>query len=126
VALTKTLTAPVKEYAQMLQDHHSEHMQKTMELATKLTVKTDSTDDDVVELKKKHEATMAKLTPMTGMDFERAYLDAMIKDHADALTLIDGELASEADKDEVKAHLKTTRESIVKHLEQAKHLRDRP
>jgi putative membrane protein len=108
----------------MLETEHSDHIRKTEDLADKLDVDVDHLNKDIVAIGAEGAASVAKLTLKSGAEFERAYLDAMIKDHSDAIKLIDEKLVKDASEAELKAHLSATRASVVKHLEHARHLRD--
>lgn len=73
---------------------------------------------EVDELSKKG---AAMLVPLDGARFERGYIDAMVKGHADALAKIDNELLKAANET-VKNHLTKTRAAVAEHLAKAKAL----
>lgn len=120
-AQNKKLSGPVMAYAKMLHTEHGANAGKTMQLGQKLGV-TPVETPAVESLGIKGAGVLANMVLLDGAAFERAYLDAVVKDHAEVLAMIDGKLMSNASHAEVKAHLKMVRTHIAAHHEQAKKL----
>lgn len=97
-------------------------MAKTLKVGQTISI-TPSDTKAVDALKKKGAGDLAMLIPLDGKDFETAYLDPMIKGHAEVLAMIDNQLLKTAKNDGLKEHLTETRGHIAMHLEQAKKLK---
>ena len=110
------------DYAKMLHTEHGANMAKTMQLGLSIKV-TPSDTKEVDELKKKGAAELAMLVSKDGKDFESAYVDAMIKGHTEAITMIDDKLLKQAKNEVLKTHLRETKQHITMHLDQAKKLK---
>lgn len=119
VAMTKDIGAPAKAYAKMMDEQHSENQAKTKVLAA---TNKPIEDADLKALKEKTAAARAKLSKLDGKDFERAYIDAMVKDHAEVLAKLDDKLIPAATDPKVVDHLKATRTHVATHLEEARKL----
>lgn len=112
----KKVSAPVLEYAKMMETQHSENQKNTLALGS-------LADTDEVQAKKaKGEQELSELDKKTGKQYETAYIDAMVKGHTDALSLIDTRLLALASSEPVKRHMKDTREHVAMHLEAARKL----
>lgn len=83
-------------------------MAKTMKLGQTIKV-TPSDTKDVDALKVKGAGELATLIPMDGAEFERGYIDMMIKGHTDAIAMIDDKLLKTAKNEALKKHLTETR-----------------
>ena len=72
--------------------------------------------------KHKGEQELEALGRTEGDAYARAYIDAMVKGHTEALDALDNRIIPAATRPEVKAHLDTTRGHVAQHLERAKAL----
>ncbi|MDQ3309291.1 MAG: DUF4142 domain-containing protein [Gemmatimonadota bacterium] len=113
----KKLGGDVAKLAQSLHEAHGKSQAKTMALGMK--IKTTPVDTEAVDdLRVKGAGELATLVPLNGAEFERGYVAAMAKGHAEALEMIDGQLLPVAkDKDLVK-HLTKVREDVAGHLKE--------
>jgi putative membrane protein len=118
LALTKGMSKGAEDYAHMMVHEHEANLADTR----KLKPSGMGHDADAMQVKKDDEATMAKLKPLEGKAFEKAYIDAMVAGHTKVLGKLDNELLPNAIDAKVKAHLKATREAVSKHLDAAKAL----
>jgi putative membrane protein len=75
LAVEKGATPAVKQFGQKMVDDHSKANDELKAIASKknLTLPT--------SLDSKQQATYDKLAKLSGSDFDKAYLDAMVKDH---------------------------------------------
>lgn len=121
IAATKQLSAPVAQYAAMLKREHTENQAQTASLPT-APAAADKDTSAVAARKEKTAAERQALSAMSGEEFEAAYLDAMVKDHADALQMLDANLMPAATTPAVRSHLQQTREHLAMHLERAEAL----
>lgn len=143
MAKSKNVTGPVLEYANMMQAEHGKNMSDTNALmqtagaanatgnagataGASATAGADATmaanSARVTEQKAKAEAKRALLQGQNGEAFARAYIDAMVTDHAEALTMLDSMLIPAATDDAAKQHLQMTRGHIQQHLDKAKQI----
>jgi predicted outer membrane protein len=121
-AQKKNIGQPVMDYAKMLHTAHGENMAKTIKLGQTINV-TPSDTKAVDALKQKGAGELAMIVPLDGEEFEKAYLDAMIKGHEEVISMIDSKLLTTAKNDALKAHLTETRGHVAMHLDQAKKLK---
>lgn len=115
-AKEKKVSAPVLEYAEMMETEHGANQTKTKSLGTLADT------DEVKAMKEKGAAELATLGEKSGKEYETAYIEAMVKGHTEALTLIDTRLLTLASAEPVKQHLTETRGHVAKHLEAAQKL----
>ncbi len=120
-AQQKKLSEPVMEYARMLHQQHGMNISQTLKLGQQIGV-TPVITPEVDEISKKGAAMLAPLVPLDGEQFERGYIDAMIKGHTDVLAMIDNELLEAANDEAVTDHLTKTRAAVADHLAQAEAL----
>ena len=76
--------------------------------------------DSVDELLIKGARDLARLMPLEGERYGRAYLKAMIAGHQEVLDMINNRLCEQAENEAVKNHLIQTRGRVAMHLQQAK------
>ena len=115
-AEAKDVSVPVLKYAKMMETQHSENQSKTQSLGTLANT------DEVKAKKSKGEQELAELNKKTGKEYEAAYVDAMVKGHTEALSLIDTRLIPLASSEPVKQHMKDTRDHVAMHLAEAQKL----
>ena len=87
LAATKALSNSVKTYAQMLVKDHSMALQKLQSLQGDGNRETPA-------LEAEHQALKTKLSGLSGTDFDRNYIDAMVSGHRDAVKLYEQEISS--------------------------------
>lgn len=118
-ATAKEVSGAVLDFAKMMDEQHSENQAKTIALGTLAST------PEVRAMADKGKAELAELETKFGKDYESAYVDAMVKGHAEALSLIDSKLIPLAATDAVKKHLSDTRAHVAMHLEAAKKLQSK-
>jgi predicted outer membrane protein len=111
----------VLEYATMLHKKHGKNLQEALDLGRQIGV-TPIVTPAVDSLLVKGARELAALVPLRGKRYGRAYMEAMIVSHQEALTMIDSRLMHDAESQSVKRHLTQTSEQVAMHLEKAKHL----
>lgn len=117
-AVGKNVTGKVREFADMMKVDHARNLADTTKLGAAV-----STAPAVTAMKAKGEADLRALGGNSGAAYERAYMDAMVQGHADALALIDGTLLPAATDAKVRDHFTATRGAVAAHLERAKEIR---
>ncbi|WP_158549208.1 DUF4142 domain-containing protein [Lysobacter silvisoli] len=115
-AVSKQVTGDVLAYAQLMLKAHGENLSKTRALGPP------SDDADVAELKDQGRKELATLNALSGPAYAKAYIDAMVKGHTDALTLIDQQMMPAAQHPAVEKHLTQTRAHVADHLARAKQI----
>lgn len=118
----KNPSKPVMDYAYMLQADHNSNYQKTRVLSENLGLTAMDTPA-VDELKMKSKKDLDQLNALKGTEYDRAYMDLMIRAHEETLSMIDNKLMSLAQSGDVKSHLIETRNIIMTHLKQAEEIR---
>ncbi len=101
--------------AQSLHEAHGKAQAKTMALGMKMKI-TPVDTKAVDDVRVKGAAQLATLVPLSGVEFEHAYVDAMVKSHTEALKVIDGQLLPVAKHKDLEKHLAGVREDVAAHL----------
>ena len=109
----KAQSGEVKKFAQHMVDDHGKHLAAVRKMAKAKGVQLPSTPA------KKHQDAMKKLESASGAGFDKAFMDMMVKDHEEALKLVQATAKSAKDKD-LRADAQKTAPVIEKHLEMAK------
>jgi putative membrane protein len=122
-ASKKETNQEVLGFADLMQKEHSKNMDKTLELGKKMNI-TPAESDAVKDEKQKGEKELSKLDQLNGDQFGKAYIDSMIKDHTEALNMIDKDLLKNVQSEELRTHLNDTRNHVSMHLDQAKKIKD--
>jgi len=115
-AKSKKVTGEVADYAKMLHREHS----KNLEAGKKLNPNEGS--PEVTAMEEKGRSELSTLDQKSGKEYEKAYVDAMVKGHQEALSLIDSRLLPAAQDANVRTFLTTSREHVAMHLERGKEL----
>ena len=119
-ALSKQVSAPVADYARLMEKEHTDNLVATQALGALADT------PEVQAMKEKAASDLAELDKQSGKAYETAYVDAMVKGHTEALALIDGRLLSLSSVGPVRDHLTKTREHVAMHLEAARKLQGAP
>lgn len=117
LALKKSSNKEVKNFAAFMVKEHGDNLKKTEMLSHKLGVNPAS-NSTATNLKHKGKKELAHLKTLHGTSFDKAYMDAMVKGHEDALNLINN-LISQASNPLVKKHLEATKVHVEHHLQKA-------
>jgi putative membrane protein len=119
VALSRTHDSEVKNFASMMVRDHTGVNEKAAALAKKLGV---TPKDNAVSqsLEAGAKDAKAKLDPLKGADFDRAYIEREIAYHQAVLDALDQTLIPTTENAELKALLTQVRPAIEAHLAYAK------
>lgn len=116
LAQTKAQNAEVKKFAALMVTDHTKAGDELKALGKKKDFKP------ATEMDSSHKATMEKLKGLTGADFDKAYVDAMVDDHEDAVDLFKSH--SESGKDpELKAFAAKTLPVLQGHMNMIKDIK---
>jgi putative membrane protein len=121
IAKGKQIDPEVMAYADKMSREHGTNQRETEQLKQAASLVASETDA-VRALKQKSDAERAKLAAIDGKAFQAAYMDAMVKDHAEVLNKLDKELLPAAKDPAIAAHLRKTREHVAHHLEEARRI----
>ena len=119
-AQQKNVTGPVLRFAKMMEQDHGRDIEDIARLSDSLGL-TLSDTTTVDQLRAHGEETMTRLAPLTGDDFGRAYINAMVNGHREALQLLDDSLKTVQSED-VRQHLSSVRDKVAQHLKEAERL----
>lgn len=112
---SKASSAEVKKFAQHMDDDHGKHLSEARTMAKTKGVQLPSAPA------KKHQQAMKKLESASGAEFDKVFMQQMVKDHEDALKLVQNTAKSAKDP-QLKADAEKTAPVIEKHLEEAKRI----
>jgi len=118
----RKLSAPVREYAQMLHREHSENLAAARSLSSKGHLIQPETTTEVHALVGKGNATLATLAATPAAEYERAWLQAMVDGHTEALAILDSRLIPAAQDEPLRNFLNNTRDHMAMHLERGRAL----
>jgi putative membrane protein len=118
LAQKKSKNAHVKKFAAMMVKDHGDADKKGSGIAKKIKTSPESN-----EVSSKLEGDAKQLTSSmsseTGPSFDKAYIDAQVKEHRAVLDTIDHRLLPGAKSDDVKSFLQAVRGKVDAHLKEA-------
>lgn len=121
LAAGKTQSATVKAFAQQMVTDHSGVNKMAVDLVTRLKVKPQD-NPTAQSLQKGGDDNLARLRPLDGAAFDKAYVDHEVDYHVAVLDALDQVLIPHAGNAELKALLLKVRPAIDAHLQHARHL----
>jgi len=120
----RKLSAPVREYARMLEREHGENLAAARSLTSGGTLIEPETTTEVHALVGRGKATLEALANTPPEHYERDWLQAMVDGHTEALAMLDTRLIPAAKDDQLRNFLNNTRDHMAMHLERGKTLLD--
>lgn len=111
----------VKAFAKMMVEHHTQARDKQAALMSKLAIKPVDTTKSK-ELQASAKTMLDSLKPLKGAAFDKAYVDAQVKGHQDALDLINKDLLPNIQSAEYKKLVEEMRGKVEAHLKAAQEL----
>jgi putative membrane protein len=121
LALSKSHSKDVEEFAQLMITDHSGVNKAAVDLVTKLHV-TPETNPTSQSLQKGGDDNLDALKKLNGGAFDRAYVGHEVAYHQAVIDAVDATLIPSAQNAELKALLVKVRPAFVAHLEHAKSL----
>jgi putative membrane protein len=115
LGVSKASSPEVKKFAQSMVDDHGKHLSELRSMAKTKGMQLPSAPA------KKHQEAMKKLESASGAEFDKLFMRQMVKDHEDALKLVQ-DAAKNAKDAELKADAEKTAPVIQKHLDEAKRI----
>lgn len=112
-------SADVRAFGAMMVEKHTMAGTELKRVATRhnVTPKTDAQDD--------HNDLFEKLSKLSGNEFDKAYLDAMVEEHEEAVEALEGKAGRKNEHADVMEWATKTLPEVKQHLERAKALRER-
>jgi len=121
LAKAQATSKDVQAFADQMVTEHQKMDKEGDDLAKKLALAPkDNTTSQA--LRDGAEKTQANLKPLKGAEFDRAYIDAQVKDHQTVLADIDELLLPSATDAQLKKLLQDARPKVAAHLQHAKKL----
>lgn len=118
MALPKLKDAAVKQFAQQMIADHTRANNELKQLAAKKNVTLPT------ELDAEHKKMAADMNSMTGAEFDKDYVNAMVADHEKDVALFQSQASNGTDAD-AKAFAAKTLPTLQKHLEMIKALQSK-
>jgi putative membrane protein len=115
VAIQNAINPMVRQFAEQMVRDHLRANRELMSLASRKGITVPRTMDQ------KHQECMNKLMKSKGNDFDRQYVDAMVKDHKEAVSLFKKQSEDGRDSD-LKAFAANTLPTLKHHLQMAQEL----
>jgi putative membrane protein len=119
-AQAKQVKGDVLEYANMLHREHSANLEAGKKLAAGRAASNEAAEADAMRKKGREELTM--LDAKSGAEYQKAYVDAMVKGHAEVLELLETRLIPAATDEQVRNFLTSSRDHVAMHLDRGKAL----
>ena len=107
----------VLRYAAFLERQHTENLQKTIRLSKKLGVTAESSNFSL-SLEKNGQQELVKLRSLNDAAFDKAYINAMVKGHQEAINFLNQTIAKSTNA-ELTHQLQATRAHVQIHLNKA-------
>lgn len=105
----------VKKFAQHLIDDHTKANEKLLGIVSDKGIKAPK------QLDRKHQAVLDKLSSLRGEEFDRAYIETMVKDHEEDVRLFEREARTGTD-DALKGFAEKVLPTLREHLRMAQDL----
>ena len=115
IAAQQGTSDQVKQFGQMMVDHHTKANTELMSLASSKGITLPTALDD------KHRSEVTKLSGMSGADFDREFSKMMVKDHDKAVDKFEKQSTRGADAD-LKAFAANALPTLREHLQLARAL----
>lgn len=120
-ALRKAKDGRVKHFAQHMLTDHSAAETKLSGIDGKAGINPQS-NATAEQLRTNGEEIMASLKSASGGDFDKAYIDAQVKEHTKVLDLLDNKLVPHAQNADLGKALREIRSKVAAHLKDAEEI----
>lgn len=117
-ALKKNMNKPVKLYALFLIQQHEGNLESLTQLAKEIGLEPTESPQSI-SMASHGKQDLEKLSALNGVEFEKAFIDAMVKGHQGGLNLIDTKLSKEVHNSQLKNFLINFRAMVADHLQKA-------
>jgi putative membrane protein len=113
LAVSQGASESVRQFGQRMIDDHTRTSQQLMQMASAAGFTPPQTLDE------KHQAAAAKLSGLTGAEFDRAYMKQMVKDHQEAVSLYQRQ-STRGTMPELRSFASATLPALQEHLTMAR------
>ena len=124
LAVRKAKDPQVKQFAQMMIDHHGTEQKKEQQLCSTLNLQPETTQTST-QLQTDSQNAISSLSAQNGADFDKAYIDLQVKEHKEVLDSIDNKLVPNAKNAQLKAALEAFRPKVQEHLQKAQEIQQK-
>ena len=124
MAIEKASRADVKSYGNRMKKEHASHLERVNRIASEQGI-TGAESEFSGGLRRHATEMNGALRPLSGADFDRAYIDAMVADHQALLDALDERLIPSAKDAKLRAELRRTRSTVNDHLRDARRIQSR-
>jgi putative membrane protein len=114
VAKKNAADGQVKEFADMMIKDHEDNLKHVKDLSKVEKIKMKSSDDSK-SLKKDASDKLSDVKKKKGLEFDKAYMQMQVDMHKQLLADLDNKLIPQAQNQNLKIYLQSTRESVQKH-----------
>ena len=123
LALQKSQSADVKNFAQHMIDEHTKSTQKLKSIVTptKTSAKGATTGDVAMALDSEHAAMLTKLQNASGAEFDKLFVNMQVDGHQKALDLV-SKYAVNGDDTKLKGFAQDMKPHIQEHLDRVQKL----
>lgn len=121
LAQSKTANEKVKQFAETMISDHTAVNKSAVELVTKLGVTPEESETSRA-LTASGEQTRARLSGLSGKEFDKEYIDNEVAYHKLVIDAVDKTLIPNAKNAELKAALVNVRPALVAHLQHAEQI----
>lgn len=121
LAASRGTNADVKAFGRMMETDHAGVNKAAVELVTRLKV-TPEDNPTSRSLKEGGDKNLARLRTLSGVAFDKAYIDQEVAYHQAVLDVVDKTLIPSARNADLKALLVKVRPAFVAHLERARQI----
>jgi putative membrane protein len=119
LAQERAASADVRAFGAMMVEKHTMAGTELKRIATRHNITTPADANDG------HQDVFARLSKLSGPEFDRAYLDAMVEEHEEAVEALDDKAGKNDEHADVREWAARTLPEVKRHLERARDLRQR-
>jgi putative membrane protein len=120
LAQNKADSLQVKNFAKEMVEHHNQSNTQLDNISVENKI-TGQESAKSKSLAKESKLTVSKLKSLTGKPFDKAYIDAQVKEHQVVLNTLN-DLIPKAENSSLKTALEETRPTVEAHLKKAKQI----
>lgn len=123
LAQERASSAEVREFAGMMIRDHRQAGEELQHIATRHKIQPETAGTSGEAMDDDHDDLRERLSKLSGAEFDREYIDAMVDDHQKAVDAVK-ERSEDSDNADVKQWAAKTLPTLRQHLERAKQIQD--
>lgn len=121
VALSKSTSPAVRQFAQHMVDQHTQSQQDAQQLSAETKI-IPSPSDPANEVHTKGSNVLDKLNNADATSFDKTYIQAQVQQHQDVLKMLNEKLIPSASSPELRNTLEKTKSMVQQHIDMAKQI----